>query len=174
MGNLGNRGKNWGKPGIFGLTKSVKIFFRGNKAQQGTVGQSGAEWGVANSGAERRGCPVTWILIIHMNLSETMRAAIVIFETSFNISIRRGCIIWFILATRMQKILINFHPIEGVLNTYWAKPSPLFKNSMLPWSILGDGEAGAQSWERKYTIFGQWTRLCPNKCFSVTFHFFDM
>ena len=39
------------------------------------------------------------------------------------------------------------------LNTYWTKPSPLSQNSMLPRAILGDGEAGAQYWPRKHTIF---------------------
>ena len=58
MGNLGNLGKNWENSGISGVTKNIKIFFRGNGAQRGAAGLSGAERGVANSGAERGGCPI--------------------------------------------------------------------------------------------------------------------
>ena len=32
--------------------------------------------------------------------------------------------------------------VQYPINTYWTKPSPLSKNSMLPRAILGDGEAG--------------------------------
>ena len=49
MGNLGNLGKNWENSGISGVTKNIKIF-------SGVTGRSGAERGVANSGAERGGC----------------------------------------------------------------------------------------------------------------------
>ena len=48
MGNLGNLGKNWENSGISGVTKNIKIF-------SGGTGRSGAERGVANSGAERVG-----------------------------------------------------------------------------------------------------------------------
>ena len=40
-----------------------------------------------------------------------------------------------------------------ILNTYWTKPSPLSKNSMLPRAILGDGFAVAQYCLWKHTIF---------------------
>ena len=51
------------------------------------------------------------------------------------------------------KTLIWTQP-RPLFNTYGTKPSPLSKNSMLPWSILGDGEAGAQYGVWKHTIFG--------------------
>ena len=34
--------------------------------------------------------------------------------------------------------LSNLHSLEQILNTYWTKPSPLSKNSMLLWSIFLD------------------------------------
>ena len=48
--------------------------------------------------------------------------------------------------------LVNVR-IGSLLNTYWTKQSPLPINSMLPGSILGDGEAGPKYLPRKHTIF---------------------
>ena len=40
-----------------------------------------------------------------------------------------------------------------LLNTYWATSSPISEVSMLPYTIVGDGEAGAHYWIRKHTNF---------------------
>ena len=69
-----------------------------------------------------------------------------------------------------------FYAIHTLLNTYWTKPSPLLKNSMLPRAILGDGEAGAQYCPWKHTIFDngrgcvQISVLVLPLLFSLSFH----
>ena len=56
--SYGKSGESWeklGKLGDFWGHQKYQDFFRGNGAQRGAAGLSGAERGVANSGAERGG-----------------------------------------------------------------------------------------------------------------------
>ena len=52
-----------------------------------------------------------------------------------------------VLESRQQSI----H--DPIINTYWAKSSPISEVSMLPYTIVGDGEAGSHYWIRKHTNF---------------------
>ena len=50
--------------------------------------------------------------------------------------------------------LVGNQPVYAlILNTYWATSSPISEVSMLPYTIVGDGEAGAHYWIRKHTNF---------------------
>ena len=41
----------------------------------------------------------------------------------------------------MTQLMAMLNHRRHIINSYWTKPSPLSKDSMLPKSILGDGEA---------------------------------
>ena len=56
-----------------------------------------------------------------------------------------------------------------IINTYWARSSLMLKISMLPNSIVDDGEAGVHYRVWKHTKFQHWTRPSLNKCFSITY-----
>ena len=59
--------------------------------------------------------------------------------------------------------------LDILLNTYWARSSPILKISMLPDPIVDDAEGGVHYGIWKHTNFQYWTRPSPNKCFSITY-----